>query len=54
MSYESLEEAKKYHIHNHNFWAGESLAEYKYQIWDIIKRNKYTNVLDYGCGKAVK
>ena len=53
MSYESLEEAKKYHIHNHTFWAGESLAEYKYQIWDIIKRNKYTNVLDYGCGKAV-
>lgn len=53
MSYESLEEAKLYHIHNEKFWTGESLAEYKYQIWDIIKRNKITNILDYGCGKAL-
>jgi len=52
MSYESLEEAKKYHIHNAKFWIGESLAEYKYQVWDIIKRNKIKKILDYGCGKA--
>ena len=52
MSYESLEQAKKYHIQNNSHWIGESLGEYKHQIWDIILRNKYKNILDYGCGKA--
>jgi hypothetical protein len=52
MSYESLEEAKKYHEQNKNFWTGESLAEYKYDVWTLIKQRNYKNILDYGCGKA--
>ena len=52
MSYESLEEAKKYHQQNANFWTGESLAEYKYDVWTIIKERKVTKILDYGCGKG--
>mgnify|MGYP003137373477 FL=1 len=52
MSYESLEEATKYHKQNPTHWIGESLGEYKYQIWDIILRNKYKHILDYGSGKA--
>ena len=52
MSYESLEEARKYHIQNQTHWIGESLGEYKHQIWDMVHRNKYKNILDYGAGKA--
>ena len=52
MSYESLEEARKYHIQNKTHWIGESLGEYKHQIWDMVYRNKYKNILDYGAGKA--
>ena len=52
MNYESLEEATKYHKQNPTHWIGESLGEYKYQIWDVIKRNNVKTVLDYGCGKA--
>jgi hypothetical protein len=52
MSYESLEEARKYHIQNKTHWIGESLGEYKHQIWDIVQRNNYKNILDYGAGKA--
>ena len=52
MSYESLEEAKKYHIQNNSHWIGESLGEYKHQIWDVIGRHNVKTVLDYGCGKA--
>mgnify|MGYP003660203169 FL=1 len=52
MNYESLDEATKYHKQNPTHWIGESLGEYKYQIWDVIKRNNVKTVLDYGCGKA--
>ena len=52
MTCESLEEAKKYHIQNQSHWTGESLGEYKHQIWDIIHRKNIKTVLDYGCGKA--
>ncbi len=52
MSYESLEEAKKYHIQNNSHWIGESLGEYKHQIWDLIHRHNYKHILDYGSGKA--
>ena len=52
MSYESLEEAKKYHIQNNSHWIGESLGEYKHQIWDLIHRHHYKHILDYGSGKA--
>jgi len=52
MSYESLEEARKYHIQNQTHWIGESLGEYKHQIWDMVHRNNYKNILDYGAGKA--
>ena len=44
MSYESLEEARKYHIQNQTHWIGESLGEYKHQIWDIVQRNNYKNI----------
>jgi SAM-dependent methyltransferase len=52
MTYESLEEAQKYHIQHQTHWIGESLGEYKYQIWDVIARKNVKTVLDYGCGKA--
>jgi len=52
MSYESLIEATKFHASNQNNWVGESLAEYKYEIWNIIKENNIKTILDYGCGKA--
>jgi|TARA_R100001530_G_scaffold84337_1_gene58766 uncharacterized protein YlzI (FlbEa/FlbD family) len=52
MSYESIIEAKKYHEQNPTHWIGESLGEYKHHIWDIIHRNKYKHILDYGSGKA--
>ena len=46
MSYESLEEARKYHIQNQTHWVGESLGEYKHQIWDMVHRNRCKNILD--------
>ncbi len=52
MTYESLEEAQKYHVQNPTHWLGESLGEYKHQIWDVIARHNVKTVLDYGCGKA--
>ena len=52
MTYESLEEAQKYHIQNQTHWIGESLGEYKHQIWEMIHRKNIKTVLDYGCGKA--
>jgi len=52
MTYESLEEAQKYHIQHQTHWIGESLGEYKHQIWEMIHRKNIKTVLDYGCGKA--
>ena len=50
--YESLLEATKFHAVNQNNWVGEALAEYKHQIFNLIKENNITTILDYGCGKA--
>ena len=52
MSYDSLLQATKFHKENTNNWIGESLAEYKHQIYGIIKNNNIKSILDYGCGKA--
>jgi len=53
MSYDSLIEATKFHKSNSDHWIGESLAEYKHNIYNIIKDNNVKTILDYGCGKAV-
>lgn len=50
--YESLIEATKFHAVNQNNWIGEALAEYKHNIFEIIKNNNVKTILDYGCGKA--
>ena len=50
--YESLKEAIKFHEINSENWIGEALAEYKYNIFDLIKKNNVKTILDYGCGKA--
>jgi len=50
--YESLTEATKFHAVNQNNWIGEALAEYKHNIFEIIKNNNVKTILDYGCGKA--
>ena len=50
--YESLTEATKFHAVNQDNWIGEALAEYKHQIFQIIKNNNVKTILDYGCGKA--
>jgi hypothetical protein len=50
--YESLEEATKFHAVNQTNWIGEALAEYKHQIFNLIKENNIKTILDYGCGKA--
>ena len=50
--YESLLEATKFHAVNHNNWTGEALAEYKHNIFEVIKNNNVKTILDYGCGKA--
>ena len=50
--YESLTEATKFHAVNQDNWAGEALAEYKHQIFNLIKENNIKTILDYGCGKA--
>ena len=50
--YESLIEATKFHAVNQNNWIGEALAEYKHNIFEVIKNNNIKNILDYGCGKA--
>jgi hypothetical protein len=50
--YESLIEATKYHASNSDNWVGEALAEYKHQIFNLIKENNIKSILDYGCGKA--
>ncbi len=50
--YESLIEATKYHATNQSNWAGEALAEYKHNIFNLIKENNIKTILDYGCGKA--
>ena len=52
MSYESLIEATKFHAENKDNWCGEALAEYKHEIYKIIKDQKVRTILDYGCGKA--
>ena len=39
MIYESLIEATKFHANNISNWIGESLAEYKHEIYKIIKEN---------------
>jgi hypothetical protein len=49
--YESLIEATKYHASNSDNWVGEALAEYKHQIFNLIKENNIKSILDYGCGK---
>ena len=38
--YESLIEATKFHATNQEHWIGEALAEYKHNIYEIIKNNK--------------
>jgi hypothetical protein len=50
--YESLLEATKFHAVNPEHWVGEALAEYKHDIFSIIKENNIKSILDYGCGKA--
>jgi len=50
--YESLTEATKFHAVNQSNWIGEALAEYKHQIFNLIKENNIKTILDYGCGKA--
>jgi SAM-dependent methyltransferase len=50
--YESLIEATKFHASNQEHWVGEALAEYKHNIYEIIKNNNIKTILDYGCGKA--
>jgi len=50
--YESLTEATKFHAVNQSNWIGEALAEYKHQIFILIKENNIKTILDYGCGKA--
>jgi len=50
--YESLLEATKFHAANQDNWIGEALAEYKHQIFNLIKENNIKTILDYGCGKA--
>ena len=50
--YESLTEATKFHAVNQDNWIGEALAEYKHNIFEIIKNNNVKTILDYGCGKA--
>jgi len=50
--YESLLEATKFHAMNQNNWIGEALAEYKHEIFNLIKENNISTILDYGCGKA--
>lgn len=50
--YESLTEATKFHAINQNNWIGEALAEYKHEIFNLIKENNISTILDYGCGKA--
>ena len=50
--YESLIEATKFHATNQEHWIGEALAEYKHQIFNLIKENNIKTILDYGCGKA--
>ena len=50
--YESLTEATKFHAANQSNWIGEALAEYKHNVFNLIKENNVKNILDYGCGKA--
>ena len=50
--YESLTEATKFHAANQSNWIGEALAEYKHNIFNLIKENNIKTILDYGCGKA--
>ena len=50
--YESLKEAVKFHAANQENWCGEALAEYKHEVFKIIKEQNIKSVLDYGCGKA--
>jgi len=50
--YESLIEAIKFHENNKENWIGEALAEYKHDIFKLIKENNVKTILDYGCGKA--
>ena len=52
--YESLLEATKFHAVNPEHWVGEALAEYKHDIFSIIKENNIKSILDYGCGKATE
>ena len=51
--YESLTEAIKFHAANQSNWIGEALAEYKHNIFNLIKENNIKTILDYGCGKAI-
>ena len=50
--YESLIEATKFHATNEEHWVGEALAEYKHNIYEVIKNNNVKTILDYGCGKG--
>jgi len=50
--YESLTEATKFHAANQSNWIGEALAEYKHNVFNLIKENNVKTILDYGCGKA--
>ena len=50
--YESLTEATKFHAANQSNWIGEALAEYKHNVFNLIKENNIKTILDYGCGKA--
>jgi len=50
--YESLIEATKFHASNQEHWVGEALAEYKHNIYEVIRNNNIKTILDYGCGKA--
>ncbi len=50
--YESLTEATKFHSINESNWIGEALAEYKHNVFNLIKENNVKTILDYGCGKA--
>ena len=50
--YESLTEATKFHSVNESNWIGEALAEYKHNVFNLIKENNIKTILDYGCGKA--
>jgi predicted double-glycine peptidase len=52
MTYESLIEAIKFHENNTFNWIGESLGEYKHEVYNIIKEKNIKTILDYGCGKA--